>query len=345
MIEKVEIVGYKCLRRVTAELGPFTVLIGPNDSGKSSFLRALALPWYANEELPAGAAVSISGGGASVVWTHEDSVASLAFQSRAGAVDVGDVHKAMSTSVRPATRGVGAPTPVLPSDLHAISAFRPLVLDARRIPEMTGMGSASLDQIIEHQGRGVAAHLARLALSDRKALDALQSEMTRITRGRVADCIVDDNGDGKYSLSFRLHGGAVIPGSELSAGLLMYLGFLAILHRSDAPGVLLVEEPENGLHPLRLFEVVEILRELTRRGVQVVCTTHSPDLLSACKPDEVRVFLRPDPDSGTEIHTLPADFDRRAMRSSLGEVWASRGEEGLLDMLPRVTPTVRAEVR
>ena len=42
----------------------------------------------------------------------------------------------------------------------------------------------------------------------------------------------------------------------------------------------------------------------------------------------------PSRDSGTEIHRLPADFERRAMRSTMGEIWASSGEEGLLDMLP-----------
>lgn len=41
MIERIHIENYKCLRDVTVELGDFTVLIGPNDSGKSSFLEAL----------------------------------------------------------------------------------------------------------------------------------------------------------------------------------------------------------------------------------------------------------------------------------------------------------------
>ena len=31
------------------------------------------------------------------------------------------------------------------------------------------------------------------------------------------------------------------------------------------------------------------------------------------------------------------------MRSSMGEIWASSGEEGLLDMLPKVEPPIHAE--
>ena len=43
MIKQVHIQNFKCLRDVTVELEPFTVLIGPNDSGKSSFLQSLQL--------------------------------------------------------------------------------------------------------------------------------------------------------------------------------------------------------------------------------------------------------------------------------------------------------------
>ena len=82
--------------------------------------------------------------------------------------------------------------------------------------------------------------------------------------------------------------------------------------------MLLIEEPENGVHPLRLYEIVALLRSLTERGVQILTTTHSPDLLNACKQEEVLVFRRPNRDSGTEIYRLPADFERRAMREDDG---------------------------
>ncbi len=41
MLDRLHVENYKCLRDVTVDLGPFTVLIGPNDSGKSSFLDAI----------------------------------------------------------------------------------------------------------------------------------------------------------------------------------------------------------------------------------------------------------------------------------------------------------------
>jgi len=272
---------------------------------------------------------------ASVTWRPGDGYR-YGFRSSAGSVDPAPVRAFQKDSR-------GAMTAQMPADLRALQAAGPLVLDAMKVAKSASIKGVSLDTIVRNHGHGVAAQMARLALSDRGGLEAIRAEMSRVTGGRVLDCVLNDDGPGVYSLSFRLHDGTVIPGEDLSADLLMYLGFLTILHRNDTPGVRLVEEPENGLHPLRLHEVVSVLRKLTERGVQVICTTHSPDLLSVCDPAEVRVFLRPRPGDATEVHELPPDFDRIAMRNSLGEIWASRGEEGLLDILPKVDPRVRAE--
>ncbi len=41
MLTRVEIENFRCIRKVGVDLGPFTVLIGPNDSGKTAFLKAI----------------------------------------------------------------------------------------------------------------------------------------------------------------------------------------------------------------------------------------------------------------------------------------------------------------
>jgi ABC transport system ATP-binding/permease protein len=54
------------------------------------------------------------------------------------------------------------------------------------------------------------------------------------------------------------------------------------------PGTFFLDEPTSGLDPSTSAEVVRLLRQLTRRGVTVVLTTHQPATIDQC--DQV-VFL------------------------------------------------------
>jgi predicted ATPase len=341
MLTRAEIKGFKCLHDVQVDLGAFNVLIGPNDSGKSSFLQALGEPQRVSvvELAPPKRGEPVATfhpgpDGRSVrLWT-EDAEVQVSYE-----VDKGLVVR---------VRGEEQPSYLVRQVAGPNQAFlrmsEPLMLEPTQVAALSPRGSGDLASLILSHGRGATAHLARAALGDRARYDAIQKGMRDITKGRIREVIVgEDTGQG-YPLSFRLHDDTVIPASEVSQGLLVYFAFLTIVHRDDAPAVLLIEEPENGVHPLRLVEIVTLLRTLTERGVQILLTTHSPDLLNACKPEEVLVFRRPGLASGTEIHRLPADFERRAMRSSMGEIWASSGEEGLLDMLPKVEPRIRERV-
>lgn len=42
MIRLIEALNFRCLRYVKQELGPFHVLVGPNASGKTTFLDVIA---------------------------------------------------------------------------------------------------------------------------------------------------------------------------------------------------------------------------------------------------------------------------------------------------------------
>ena len=53
MLSKLHVRNFKCLYDVTVDLDPFTILIGPNDSGKSSFVDAVqSLGRLAKEQIP-----------------------------------------------------------------------------------------------------------------------------------------------------------------------------------------------------------------------------------------------------------------------------------------------------
>ncbi|WP_460619768.1 AAA family ATPase [Hymenobacter ruber] len=82
---------------------------------------------------------------------------------------------------------------------------------------------------------------------------------------------------------------------EVSEGVLYFLALLCIIHQPDPPKLLLLEEPEKGIHPRRIKEVMDFIFELARlRDIQIILTSHSPYVVDHFKdiPECISVFDR-----------------------------------------------------
>ena len=102
-------------------------------------------------------------------------------------------------------------------------------------------------------------------------------------------------------IAVTLTDGARVGAKAMSEGLLYYLGFAALRH-VDGSRLFLVEEPENGLHPARVAEVMRVLREMSTTS-QVIIATHSPLVVNKLAGNEVSVVTR-DPVQGTKAKLL-----------------------------------------
>jgi hypothetical protein len=137
---------------------------------------------------------------------------------------------------------------------------------------------------------------------------------------------------------FDSHRGA-IRAQHASDGAVLLLAFLAVAHLPEPPSLLLIEEPENGIYPERLEQVVRLLKELVQRSEgkpfpQIMMTTHSPYVLSHFEPEEVTFLSRPpdDPDGAVRARPLrdaPNIKERLADGFYLGELWYNLSEEDL----------------
>jgi predicted ATPase len=67
---------------------------------------------------------------------------------------------------------------------------------------------------------------------------------------------------------------------SMSDGTLRALGLLAAVYQRPAPSVLVIEEPEATIHPGALGAILDLLRHASRH-MQVIVTTHSPEVLDA----------------------------------------------------------------
>ena len=102
---------------------------------------------------------------------------------------------------------------------------------------------------------------------------------------------------------------------------------------------MLVEEPENGVYPKRLGQIIKLLKELVSRDVdvrfpQIIMSTHSPYVASFFEPEEVTFLSRP-PDNpegpvrARPLRDAPNINERLADGFYLGELWYNLSEEDL----------------
>jgi predicted ATPase len=75
--------------------------------------------------------------------------------------------------------------------------------------------------------------------------------------------------------------GSTISAESASDGTLRFLGLLTALTTCEKGSIVIIEEPDLGLHPSRIHLLAEFLEDVVqRRGIQLIATTHSPALLA-----------------------------------------------------------------
>lgn len=97
------------------------------------------------------------------------------------------------------------------------------------------------------------------------------------------------------TLQLKFKDGLILPAQSLSDGTLRFLGLAIIKEDSQSSGLICLEEPENGINPKKVEEMVGLLKEMatdTEYPVdednplrQVIINSHSP-LVVSLVPDE-----------------------------------------------------------
>lgn len=376
MIKRLRVKNFKALRDVDIELTPIHVLIGPNDSGKTSILDALAALCRSVDHDLTDAFLG-SWKGTELAWSgqrdlsvvidvdfDDDTVAGyslgvrfLGTQNRQvlplwgldfvpydkrGANIPGDTgvrkanHVASDLSYADKVR-------IVKELLDGVHYYRwdprflalPVAPDSKRRfrMESNGFGLAlCLDDILsfdrdrfirlEKRFTEIFPHIASIKLIPEMGYRAPVDTPDRITVLKKAD------GKGLY---FQLSdGGPLVPASQASDGTLLVLAYLAVLYLPQPPRLLLVEEPENGVHPKRLREVLTILRELVHEQshTQIVLTTHSPYVVDLFSPEEVTLCTMQDNGEVKTTRMSESEAVRRQIDVfTLGEIWTSEGDE------------------
>ena len=142
--------------------------------------------------------------------------------------------------------------------------------------------------------------------------DGIEDFQVEVGGGR-AELFVVERGAGKR----------YIPVSRLSDGTLRYMALAAILLDPEPPPLVVIEEPELGLHPDLTLCVGRMLVEASQR-MQLVVTTHSTGLIDALDecPSSVVVCEKHDGESIFE-RLEPKYLTEWLKEYSLGNLWSA----------------------
>ena len=105
----------------------------------------------------------------------------------------------------------------------------------------------------------------------------------------------------------------------LSDGTLRFICLATLLLQPSLPSIVLLDEPELGLHPYAIAVLADLLRDAATK-TQVVASTQSVSLVNQFEPKDVIVVEREGPET-TFRRLDQADMAQWLEEYTLGELW------------------------
>ncbi len=332
------------LRDVTVDLGPLTVFVGKNGSGKSAIFKALttlsrllngvplrgfrtgdfqmepgvtfdSIVWQGNSGLPIKFHVWLDDDGGEPSYTLEMakgiegwSVTRERMIAGDDRIEVDEDHEFSHPTERGDARVHRAPLratlrylvnpfvndsksrPVIEPILRFSKKFgqafryRPSANDIARFVSLPAEAGRRIS--VSENGYGLAAELQAIQGSKREIFEAIEKAVCRVfPHIRTIGFNTERQGVRLTFMTYRSQD--LLPAPQESDGVLLatFL-FWRLYTAGDAPMIVCLEEPENGLHPLLLAGRFEVLRKFAhaeegRLAVQLMVATHSPEFLRA----------------------------------------------------------------
>ena len=112
---------------------------------------------------------------------------------------------------------------------------------------------------------------------------------------------------------------AYFNGSSLSDGSLRFMCLATLLLQPHLPSIILLDEPELGLHPMAISVLADLLRSTSQR-TQILAATQSVTLVNQFDPENIVIVDR------DEEQSVFRHVDRSSMKDwledyGLGDLW------------------------
>lgn len=299
MLKTIRIQRFKSLEDVEVTLGRMTLLVGPNNSGKSSILQAIQFAVSLAQSLALDARARWSAGTLSgtlsaeqIVYTPLRDVQALAKggslkQDRSQGISITFTNddgqeasvsasrgKNKNIAVTVSGRALGSrlqsldnPYSVIAPGLAGIPAF-----EEYRSPGLVRRAAARGD------ANSVLRNILWALKSDTRAWSDFQARLSLIFPDVALD-VVFDNASDEHIMVQVTREGVSLPLDSSGTGILQATQVLAYIGLYK-PRVLILDEPDSHLHPDNQRKLVRLLGEVAEEeDIQVIYSTHSRHLL------------------------------------------------------------------
>jgi predicted ATPase len=354
-LKSVVVKGITSIQSARLPLNDINVLVGANGAGKSNLIRALGmLGRIVDGEL--ALFVGLSGGANALlrVGSAPSLLIHLEVQSAVGGYSAELVPAAGDTLIfsretiwRNDTgvtaelgRGHKETLLTLPEPLWGPEATSLIATlqgcrvfhfhDTSRVSPVKQQGYTADNKSLHSDAGNLAAVMLRLREGDRGRYQRIVRTIKQVAPFFRDFVLEPELAPDRVRLRWRQEGSdTVFPADALSDGTLRFICLAVLLGQPELPGLIMLDEPELGLHPFAIVQLAGMLRAASRES-QVLLATQSVTLMNQFELDDLivaerrngtSVFERPDPDS---LREWLEDY-------SLGELW----EKNLLGGRPQ----------
>lgn len=146
-------------------------------------------------------------------------------------------------------------------------------------------------------GEHLPATLYRLAKNNENLYQQLTNRLNQLVNNIEAIAVDKDEKRDLLTLQVTFRDGLVLPAQSLSDGTLRFLGLAILKEDTSSSGIICLEEPENGINPKKIQEMIGLLKDIatdTDYEVdaynplrQTIINTHSPLVVATVDDDSL----------------------------------------------------------
>jgi len=354
MIEYIEIEGFKSIKEMKLELRPINILIGSNGVGKSNFISFFKLiNAIFNQQLQR---YVIEEKADNILYfgrkTTEKLFGKIIFSNNGGNNNAYYILLAQTKEgglfIRQEASGYNVKREAVNHNY-----FGAYVLDESKIALRDSLNDKYLrdcvanlqvfhfhdtsatsflrrecdindNLFLKQDGRNLPAFLYFLKIKHPKVFNRIEKTIQSVAP-YIAKLVLEPNRLNEKEIELRwIDKGdpqSNFSAYQLSDGTLRFIALAALLMQPEPPAVIVIDEPELGLHPFAIGKLAGMIQGASVRS-QVIVATQSPGLISHFAPEDILVMDKSEEENQTIFKRLDsASLNCWLQDYSLGDLW------------------------